>query len=141
MVIVYARTTKYQHYPTRILFQRSFQTTHHTHTHTYPNFHHLKQHIIFHNSPYPHDISSNRSTLHYITFIFCTFSGGGRGGGAPSSGGGMHASRHSVTSSGMLMVGPNFRVGKKIGSGNFGELRLGQYAGDGVVCRATCLRL
>jgi len=24
------------------------------------------------------------------------------------------------------MVGPNFRVGKKIGSGNFGELRLGK---------------
>ena len=29
-------------------------------------------------------------------------------------------------SSGMLMVGPNFRVGKKIGCGNFGELRLGK---------------
>jgi hypothetical protein len=27
--------------------------------------------------------------------------------------------------SGVLMVGPNFKVGKKIGSGNFGELRLG----------------
>ncbi|XP_077299270.1 casein kinase I gish isoform X2 [Arctopsyche grandis] len=38
----------------------------------------------------------------------------------------MHTSRHSVTSSGMLMVGPNFRVGKKIGCGNFGELRLGK---------------
>lgn len=24
------------------------------------------------------------------------------------------------------MVGPNFRVGKKIGSGNFGELRIGK---------------
>ncbi|XP_023310379.1 casein kinase I-like [Anoplophora glabripennis] len=34
-------------------------------------------------------------------------------------------SRHS-SSSGVLMVGPNFRVGKKIGSGNFGELRLGK---------------
>ena len=32
-------------------------------------------------------------------------------------------SRHS--SAGTLMVGSNFRVGKKIGSGNFGELRLG----------------
>jgi len=26
----------------------------------------------------------------------------------------------------VLMVGPNFRVGKKIGCGNFGELRLGK---------------
>lgn len=25
------------------------------------------------------------------------------------------------------MVGPNFRVGKKIGCGNFGELRLGKF--------------
>lgn len=25
------------------------------------------------------------------------------------------------------MVGPNFRIGKKIGCGNFGELRLGEY--------------
>lgn len=24
------------------------------------------------------------------------------------------------------MVGPNFRIGKKIGCGNFGELRLGE---------------
>ncbi|XP_059486184.1 casein kinase I isoform X8 [Neocloeon triangulifer] len=41
----------------------------------------------------------------------------------------MHStSRHSVSSgsSGVLMVGPNFRVGKKIGCGNFGELRLGK---------------
>uniref|UniRef100_A0A0A9WGA3 non-specific serine/threonine protein kinase n=1 Tax=Lygus hesperus TaxID=30085 RepID=A0A0A9WGA3_LYGHE len=29
-------------------------------------------------------------------------------------------------SAGVLMVGPNFRVGKKIGCGNFGELRLGK---------------
>uniref|UniRef100_F6ZCQ7 non-specific serine/threonine protein kinase n=1 Tax=Xenopus tropicalis TaxID=8364 RepID=F6ZCQ7_XENTR len=37
-----------------------------------------------------------------------------------------HSSRpsSSTTSSGVLMVGPNFRVGKKIGCGNFGELRL-----------------
>lgn len=34
---------------------------------------------------------------------------------------------HSNTSnSGALMVGPNFKVGKKIGCGNFGELRLGK---------------
>uniref|UniRef100_A0A8C4X182 Casein kinase 1, gamma 1 n=1 Tax=Eptatretus burgeri TaxID=7764 RepID=A0A8C4X182_EPTBU len=32
----------------------------------------------------------------------------------------------STTGSGVLMVGPNFRVGKKIGCGNFGELRLGK---------------
>ncbi|XP_069452325.1 casein kinase I isoform X1 [Ovis canadensis] len=38
-----------------------------------------------------------------------------------------HCSRPSgSTSSGVLMVGPNFRVGKKIGCGNFGELRLGK---------------
>ncbi|XP_015432709.1 PREDICTED: casein kinase I isoform gamma-3 isoform X2 [Dufourea novaeangliae] len=37
------------------------------------------------------------------------------------------SSRHSVaSSSNVLTVGPNFRVGKKIGSGNFGELRLGK---------------
>ena len=35
-------------------------------------------------------------------------------------------SRRSTPNSGMLMVGPNFRVGKKIGCGNFGELRLGE---------------
>jgi len=54
--------------------------------------------------------------------------------------GGNHADRHGRShhhgnerrigtpgnSSGMLMVGPNFRVGKKIGCGNFGELRLGK---------------
>jgi len=32
----------------------------------------------------------------------------------------------STSSAGVLMVGPNFRVGKKIGCGNFGELRLGK---------------
>lgn len=38
-----------------------------------------------------------------------------------------HATRHIPnSSSGVLMVGPNFRVGKKIGCGNFGELRLGK---------------
>ncbi|XP_017766456.1 PREDICTED: casein kinase I isoform X3 [Eufriesea mexicana] len=37
-----------------------------------------------------------------------------------------YSSRYSVTSSNALTVGPNFRVGKKIGSGNFGELRLGK---------------
>ena len=33
----------------------------------------------------------------------------------------------SGSNSGVLMVGPNFRVGRKIGCGNFGELRLGIY--------------
>ncbi|XP_028141564.2 casein kinase I-like [Diabrotica virgifera virgifera] len=38
-----------------------------------------------------------------------------------------HSNRHNVnSSSGVLMVGPNYRVGKKIGCGNFGELRLGK---------------
>ena len=38
-----------------------------------------------------------------------------------------HGSRGSSSSGGsnVLMVGPNFRVGRKIGCGNFGELRLG----------------
>lgn len=44
---------------------------------------------------------------------------GGRG---TSSHGG---NRQGSSSTGVLMVGPNFRVGKKIGCGNFGELRLG----------------
>lgn len=35
-------------------------------------------------------------------------------------------SRAASGSSSVLMVGPNFRVGKKIGCGNFGELRLGK---------------
>ncbi|XP_069734237.1 casein kinase I isoform X1 [Phaenicophaeus curvirostris] len=43
------------------------------------------------------------------------------GGGRSSHGG-----RSAGTNSGVLMVGPNFRVGKKIGCGNFGELRLGK---------------
>lgn len=51
--------------------------------------------------------------------------GGGAGGGTSST---MYSARHSVSSSsGVLMVGPNFRVGKKIGCGNFGELRLGEF--------------
>ncbi|KAF5898144.1 casein kinase I isoform X1, partial [Clarias magur] len=43
------------------------------------------------------------------------------GGGRPG-----HGSRGTGGNSGVLMVGPNFRVGKKIGCGNFGELRLGK---------------
>ncbi|KFV74094.1 Casein kinase I isoform gamma-2, partial [Struthio camelus australis] len=45
-----------------------------------------------------------------------------KAGGGRSS----HGSRSAGTNSGVLMVGPNFRVGKKIGCGNFGELRLGK---------------
>ncbi|KAE9420592.1 hypothetical protein Angca_003919, partial [Angiostrongylus cantonensis] len=36
------------------------------------------------------------------------------------------ASASTTNSQGVLMVGPNFKVGKKIGCGNFGELRLGK---------------
>ncbi|XP_075303455.1 casein kinase I isoform X6 [Opisthocomus hoazin] len=43
------------------------------------------------------------------------------------SGRSVHNPRGTGSSnSGVLMVGPNFRVGKKIGCGNFGELRLGK---------------
>lgn len=50
----------------------------------------------------------------------------GAGGGTRNTNA-MYSGRHSVSSSsGVLMVGPNFRVGKKIGCGNFGELRLGK---------------
>lgn len=53
---------------------------------------------------------------------------GGTGGATSKNSSGMYPARHSVnSSSGMLMVGPNFRVGKKIGCGNFGELRLGKW--------------
>ncbi|RXN16934.1 casein kinase I isoform X1 [Labeo rohita] len=37
-----------------------------------------------------------------------------------------HSRPSSSSTSGVLMVGPNFRVGKKIGCGNFGELKLGK---------------
>lgn len=37
-----------------------------------------------------------------------------------------HSRRSSRSNEAVLMVGPNYRVGKKIGSGNFGELRLGK---------------
>jgi casein kinase 1 gamma len=61
--------------------------------------------------------------------IFSGASGSGAQTGAANRGGSsnMYSARHSVSStSGVLMVGPNFRVGKKIGCGNFGELRLGE---------------
>jgi len=46
---------------------------------------------------------------------------------APASTAGTNRPATSSTSN-VLMVGPNFRVGKKIGCGNFGELRLGIFA-------------
>ncbi|KAM8704153.1 hypothetical protein ACLKA7_008709 [Drosophila subpalustris] len=47
--------------------------------------------------------------------------------GGKSASNNMYSTRQSVsTTTGVLMVGPNFRVGKKIGCGNFGELRLGR---------------
>lgn len=51
-------------------------------------------------------------------------SGGGRTSAQSGGRGGRTSS--SSTGSGALMVGPNFRVGRKIGSGNFGELRIGK---------------
>ena len=51
-----------------------------------------------------------------------------RGSGNNAARSNNYTSRHSVTAtSNLLMVGPNFRVGKKIGCGNFGELRLGEF--------------
>ena len=43
-----------------------------------------------------------------------------------SSGSRTHGRSSTGSGSGVLMVGPNFRVGRKIGCGNFGELRLGK---------------
>lgn len=49
--------------------------------------------------------------------------------GVKSGSNNMYSTRQSVsTTTGVLMVGPNFRVGKKIGCGNFGELRLGKFS-------------
>lgn len=44
----------------------------------------------------------------------------------PSGRSGHNPRGNGSSNSGVLMVGPNFRVGKKIGCGNFGELRLGK---------------
>ncbi|XP_074601723.1 casein kinase I gish isoform X2 [Brevipalpus obovatus] len=43
---------------------------------------------------------------------------------------------------GTMMVGPNFKVGKKIGSGNFGELRLGKnlYTGEHVAIKLEAMK-
>lgn len=73
-----------------------------------------------------------KSNIDQQTFLFSIYSGVPAGSSAVAAGGArganaMYSGRHSVSSSsGVLMVGPNFRVGKKIGCGNFGELRLGK---------------
>ena len=56
------------------------------------------------------------------------YSGGARKGTGSTGArtGASHHGRSGSSGSGVLMVGPNFRVGKKIGCGNFGELRLGK---------------
>ncbi|CAG0913271.1 unnamed protein product [Notodromas monacha] len=48
----------------------------------------------------------------------------------------------STQQTGVLMVGPNFRVGKKIGCGNFGELRLGRnlYTNEHVAVKLEAMR-
>jgi hypothetical protein len=45
---------------------------------------------------------------------------------APASRPNISRESSNVAAPGVLMVGPNFRIGKKIGCGNFGELRLGK---------------
>jgi len=42
----------------------------------------------------------------------------------------------------VMMVGPNFKVGKKIGAGNFGEIRLGKnmYTGDHVAIKLEAMK-
>lgn len=61
--------------------------------------------------------------------------------GVKSGSNNMYSTRQSVsTTTGVLMVGPNFRVGKKIGCGNFGELRLGKFSENYIdnFCKKTC---
>eukprot|EP00047_Mylnosiga_fluctuans_P020327 m.90993 g.90993 ORF g.90993 m.90993 type:complete len:388 (+) comp8483_c0_seq2:81-1244(+) len=45
---------------------------------------------------------------------------------ASRSAGSRSSGRERSRDDGVMMVGPNFKVGKKIGAGNFGELRLGK---------------
>lgn len=47
-----------------------------------------------------------------------------------------------TTESSVMMVGPNFRVGRKIGSGNFGELHLGKnlYSNEAVAIKLEEVR-
>ena len=80
-------------------------------------------------------ISQSDSTELFSKLLFFFICSGGAAGGSSAAQGtqrggssNMYSARHSVSSSsGVLMVGPNFRVGKKIGCGNFGELRLGKF--------------
>ena len=45
--------------------------------------------------------------------------------GTPDPNRSSNSQKDGIRDRNVLMVGPNFRVGKKIGCGNFGELRLG----------------
>jgi len=47
-----------------------------------------------------------------------------------------------LTNAGVLMVGPNFKIGRKIGSGNFGELRLGKnlFTGEHVAIKLELMK-
>jgi casein kinase 1, gamma len=59
-----------------------------------------------------------------------------------ASGGGQQAGTSASASQNILMVGNNFRVGKKIGSGNFGELRLGKnlYTSEHVAIKLEAIK-
>lgn len=66
-------------------------------------------------------------------------SGGATGGQRPRASSSRSGGSTQPSSSGVLMVGPNFRVGKKIGCGNFGELRLGEFCVTVLCCYTTNL--
>lgn len=81
---------------------------------------------------YPHSRIHSLIDIYFLSIFSGAASGSGAAaatgaGGQRGASSNMYSARHSVSSSsGVLMVGPNFRVGKKIGCGNFGELRLGE---------------
>lgn len=60
----------------------------------------------------------------------------------PGSSARPHGRSSSGSGSSVLMVGPNFRVGRKIGCGNFGELRLGKnlYTNEHVAIKLEALK-
>lgn len=93
----------------------------HTHTYTHKYFKTIMMMI-----------NINIDMLTFGFLFFYNYSGGVPASSSAAAGGArganaVYSGRHSVSSSsGVLMVGPNFRVGKKIGCGNFGELRLGK---------------